>query len=140
MVGSDAPLLGRVADRDPPGPGEKGRLDRRGVSCAPRGDVVGPAALPVDGAVPEDRVADEAVGAPAVEQAPKLALGPLAVESPPDDRVKARVPVPLPRVVPGAGTRVGEGDPVALTLDPAGAQRLLREPQNAVADLRLHHQ
>ena len=61
VVGGDPRLVGRVPDRDPPGPGEQRRLDRGGVRRLLGGDVVGPAPLPVDVAVPEDRVADEAV-------------------------------------------------------------------------------
>jgi hypothetical protein len=38
-------------------------------SGRPGGDVVGPAPLPVDGAVPEDRVTDEPAVQPAIEQA-----------------------------------------------------------------------
>src|SRR3954451_22136154 len=113
----DPPLLGRVSHHDIPGPGEQRRLDRGGVPRAPRGDVVGPASLPVDGAVPEDRVADEAVGPSAIEQAAELALGPVLVKAPPDDRVKAGVPVPLPGEVTRARTRVAVGDAVPLALD-----------------------
>src|SRR4051812_22280454 len=139
-MGGDPPLLCRVPDRDLPGPGEQGRLNRRGVPRAPRGDVVGPAALPVDGLVPEDRVADEAVGPSAIKQAAELALGAVLVEAPPDDRVKAGVPVPLPWVVTRARTRVAVGDAVPLALDPARAQRLLGESHDAVADLGLDDQ
>ena len=87
-----------VADRDPPGPGQQRRLDRLGLEGAARGDVVEGQPAQRDRPVPEDRVADEAVGALGREQA--LQLGPRArrVEPAPDDRREAGVPVPLPGV------------------------------------------
>jgi len=75
VVGRDPRLCRRVADRDPPCPGEQRRLDRRRIARLARGDVVGPAPLPVDVAVPEDRVADEAVLGRAGQKAAELALG-----------------------------------------------------------------
>src|SRR5687768_3288895 len=95
----DALLLARVTHRDAPGPGEQGRLNRRGALGVPRGDVVGPAPAQVHRAVPEDGVSDEPVRPTAVQQALELAPGAASVEAPPDDRVEARVPVPLPGVV-----------------------------------------
>src|SRR5262245_48903131 len=81
VVRGDAPLLRRVAHGDAPGPGEQRRLDRRGVAGAPRGDVVGPAPLPVHRAVPEDRVAYEPVGPASIEQAAELPLRPVRIEA-----------------------------------------------------------
>ena len=72
----DPRLLGRVADGDPPGPGQQRRLDRLGLEGAARGDVVEGQPRPGDRPVPEDRVADEAVRALRGEQA--LQLGPRA--------------------------------------------------------------
>ena len=74
-----------------------------------RGDVVEGQPGPGDRPVPEDRVADEAVGALGGQQA--LELGPRAagIEAAPDDRREARVPVPLPGVAAGAGAGVAEG-------------------------------
>ena len=129
---------GRRFDAPPPGRRLRFARPRRAGAAgssrcsarSSRGDVVGPAPLPVDGPVPEDRVTDEAVGAPSVKQAAELPLGALAVEAPPDDRVKAGVPVPLPRVVARTGARVGEGNAVPLALDPALAQGLLGDPHH----------
>src|SRR4029077_2402383 len=90
--------------------------------------------LPVDVAVPEDRVADEAVVGAAGKQAAELAFGAGAVEAPPDDRVKAGVPIPLPRVVERARSRVPEVASAALAINPVAAQRLLDDSEDSIAD------
>src|SRR3954447_5793404 len=136
VVGGDPRLRGRVAHGDPPRPGQQRGLDRGCVPGLPRGHVVGPAALPVDGAVPEDRVADEPIVGTTVQQAAKLALGARAVEAAPDDRVEARVPVPLPWVVPGAGPRIAEANPIPVALDPVALQRLLGNAEDLLLDVR----
>src|SRR5262249_6147456 len=88
--------------------------------------------LPVDVAMPEDGVADEAVVPAAVEEAPQLALAAGRIEPPPDDRVEARVPIPLPGVVPRAWPRVAVVDAIALALDPVAAERLLGDAEDPI--------
>ena len=72
VVGRDPRLGGRVADREPPRPGEQRRLDRAGHLGVARGDVVVDEPLPAQRLVPEDHVADEAVVAHRVQQAVEL--------------------------------------------------------------------
>ena len=101
-----------------------------------RGDVVGPAALPVDVTVPEDRVPDEAViGCRRRAGCGARSRRARGIEAPPDDRVEARIPVPLPRVVARARARVAVVDAVALAVQPVSPQGLLRDPENAIAEV-----
>jgi len=125
-LGADPRLGGRVADGDPPGPGEKRRLDRLGLERVARGDVVEGIAGEADRAVPEDRVADEPVVPLRGQQRLELGPGALGGEAPPADRGEAGVPVPLPRIPPRARPRVRECSPVARALQPARSQHLLR--------------
>ena len=94
MRGS-APGLRR---RCPPRPGQQRRLDRarHQVVRARRCCSGGPPAI--ERVRPEDRVADEAVGVGGVQQRLELAARAGRVEAAADDRVEARVPVPLPRI------------------------------------------
>ena len=112
VVARDPRLGGRVADRDPPRPGQQRRLDARGHRIVGRDDVVGVAAASPQRLLPEDRVADEAVVALGGQQRVELAPCACRVKPPPGDRVKAGVPVPLPRVAARARTREGERVPV----------------------------
>src|SRR5262249_36017746 len=99
-----------------------------------RGDVVADGALGVERVAPQDRVADEAVGVRRVQQ--RLELGARAgrVEAAPDDRVEARVPVPLPRVAARRGhrERVVAGAVVAL------APVALQQRPRGGADVEAH--
>src|SRR5205807_7272555 len=125
MLTDDAVDLGRVPDRDPPRPGKYRWLDARGHRVVARQDVVGEAAKSGGGTSPEDRVADEAVLALGGQQRLELGAGLRCVEPPPHDRREARVPEPLPRIVPGAGAGVGESDAIGRphTLDPVLLER-----------------
>ena len=123
VVAGDPRLLRRVADGEAPGPGQQRRLDARGHRRVLIGDVVEEAARAPQRRVPEDRVADEAVGGGGGEQRLEFAAGARGVEVPPRDRREARVPVPLPRVVAGARRGVAEVHPVgADALTPAVRQ------------------
>src|SRR5579884_4319860 len=133
-MGDDPGLERRVADGNPPRPGQGGRLDARRHGRRAREDVVGEAPDVTGLAGPEDRVPDEAIRLLGGEQAPELELRALGVEAPPRDRGKAGVPIPLPRIVAGAGTGVGEAGLVAgpCALEPVLTQRLLTERSDGV--------
>ncbi len=125
-LGGDPRLGARVADGDLPGPGQQRRLDRPGLARAWRGDVVEGQAAQRDRAVPEDRVADEAVGLLGGEQGFQLNPRALRLEAPPDDRGEAGIPVPLPRIATRAGAGVRKRRALALPLEPVPPQHPLR--------------
>src|SRR5215218_11113813 len=122
VMAGDPRLGGRVADRDPPRPGEERRLDRPRHLGGARGDVVIEEPLQRERPVPEDDVADEAVLPHRGEQGLELLARAPRLEAPPDDRREARVPVPLPRVPRGARPRVGVADATSLSLGVRGGE------------------
>ncbi len=130
---ADPRLLRRVADRETPGPGQQRRLDRLGLPRGAGGDVVEGAPHAGDRPVPEDRVADEAVGALGGEQA--LELGPRAggLEAAVDDRREAGVPVPLPGVAPRARFGVGVGNALGGAFAPVLPEYALGLGQRALS-------
>ena len=133
-LGGDPRLLGRVADGDPPGPGQQRRLDRLGLerACARRRcrraaapSETGRSQKIVWPMKPSSRWAASRLSSSARARA--------GLEAPPDDRREAGVPVPLPRVAAGARPRVGEAGPVALALEPVLAQHPLGDLGEAAA-------
>ena len=124
VMGDNARLASGISNRRAPSPGQHGRLDRRRHQVGLVDDVVVEAAHAAHGAIPEDRVADEAVLARRAQQRAQLLARAIAVEAPPHDRAVAGVPVPLPAITLGAGPGIGELDSVAATRGPVGGERL----------------
>ena len=123
-----------VADRDPPRPGEQGRLDRARSSppgarrrCSRR------AGCSDTGCSQKIVWPMNPSGPRACEQALELGARPRRVEPPPGDRGEARVPVPLPRVAARARTGVGEADAVAARPRPSSAPRMARTTAGELA-------
>src|SRR5207302_6964415 len=141
VLAGDAGHLRGIAHGDPPRPREHRGLDARGHRVIARQDVVGDAAKARRRASPEDRVTDEAVVALRSQQGLELGAGLELVEPPPDHRREARVPEPLPRIVPGAGPGVGERDAIRgpHTLDPILFERPLAHRAEPFDRLDLEH-
>src|SRR6185312_16104773 len=89
---------------------------------------------------PEDGVPDEPLRRRCGQQALKLCPRSSGIQPPPDDRGKARVPVPLPRIALGARGGVAVAHSRALTLAPVAFEgapaQFGQRPQRATRRMR----